>query len=224
MSDLLSPAFLFRFSVPCLFRRSIWSASQLKLSVGHRIPSFGELEGKQPFADLRAAWNRSGITFVVRVGGKKHHPWCRVNRVEESDGLRVWINTRASERIHRASRYCHQFAFLPLGAGTRVNEPVCQALPIRRAREIPAKIADDALKVRSELTAGGYRLEAQITGAALTGFDPKEHPHIGFTYAVVDRELGWQTFTVGRELPFTDDPSLWGHLELISSTTGSKAP
>jgi hypothetical protein len=32
---------------------------------------------------------------------------------------------------------------------------------------------------------------------------------------VIDRELGWQTFTVGQELPFVDDPSLWGTLDLV---------
>jgi hypothetical protein len=31
----------------------------------------------------------------------------------------------------------------------------------------------------------------------------------------MDRELGWQTFTVGRELPFAEDPSLWGTLDLV---------
>jgi hypothetical protein len=33
---------------------------------------------------------------------------------------------------------------------------------------------------------------------------------------VVDRELGWQTFTVGPEFPFVEDPSLWGTLELTT--------
>jgi hypothetical protein len=32
---------------------------------------------------------------------------------------------------------------------------------------------------------------------------------------VIDRELGWQTFNVGPEFPFQDDPSLWGTLELV---------
>ena len=44
---------------------------------------------------------------------------------------------------------------------------------------------------------------------------PAEQPAIGFTYCVIDRELGTQTFTVGRELPFDEDPSLWGTLDLV---------
>jgi hypothetical protein len=41
-----------------------------------------------------------------------------------------------------------------------------------------------------------------------------EHPRIGFYFAVMDRELGWQTFSLGPEFPFTADPSLWGTMEL----------
>jgi hypothetical protein len=33
---------------------------------------------------------------------------------------------------------------------------------------------------------------------------------------VVDRELGWQTLTMGSEFPIDEDPSLWGSLELVS--------
>ena len=34
------------------------------------------------------------------------------------------------------------------------------------------------------------------------------------TDAVVDRELGEQTFSCPSELPYREDPSLWGTLEL----------
>ena len=48
----------------------------------------------------------------------------------------------------------------------------------------------------------------------MTGFDPAEHPQLGFTYAVLDRELGEQTFAVGRPMQYQEDPSLWATLEL----------
>ena len=41
---LLAPTFLFHFSVPCLYRKKLWSRSGVQLDTGHRIPSFGELE------------------------------------------------------------------------------------------------------------------------------------------------------------------------------------
>jgi len=35
---------------------------------------------------------------------------------------------------------------------------------------------------------------------------------------VIDRELGWQTCTMGPEFPFDEDPSLWGSLELVGGS------
>ena len=77
--------------------------------------------------------------------------------------------------------------------------------------------AFDALppKQRAKAMADGYTIEGFIPTAALTGFSPADQPAVGFSYAVIDRELGWQTFSVGPELPFVDDPSLWGTLELV---------
>ena len=60
----------------------------------------------------------------------------------------------------------------------------------------------------------GYALEAFIPAEAMTGFEPQEHPRLGFNYAIVDRELGLQTFSVGHPLPYDEDPSLWATLEL----------
>jgi hypothetical protein len=30
--------------------------------------------------------------------------------------------------------------------------------------------------------------------------------------------LGWQTFSVGNEFPFQEDPSVWGTLELVGNS------
>jgi hypothetical protein len=61
----------------------------------------------------------------------------------------------------------------------------------------------------------GYLMSAFIPAAALTGFNPVDHPRLGFTYQLFDRELGQQYFSVGSEFPFSADPSLWGTLELV---------
>jgi hypothetical protein len=215
--DLLPPTFLFHFSVPCRYRRAAWGATGANLEPKCCIPSFGELEGKTLFADVRVAWNQTGLSLTVRVAGKKQTPWCRVSRVEESDGLHLWIDTRDTHNIHRASRYCHRFVFLPAGDGPRFQHAVAAWLPINRARDNPKPVAPGSLHVCSQLQADGYTLDAYVPAAALTGFDPAEHPRLGFCYAVVDRELGWQTFNVGTEFPFQEDPSLWGSLELESA-------
>jgi hypothetical protein len=213
---LLAPSFLFRFSVPCRHCDPLWPAKATDLGPEYALPSFGELEGRPKFADVRAAWSQEGLRFAVQVSGKRQSVWCRSSRLEDSDGLHVWIDTRDTHNIHRASRFCHRFALLPTGGGGSEVQPIARLVMINRARENPKSVADATLGIRAAVRAGGYTLQAFLPVAALTGFDPLEHPRLGFTYAVIDRELGWQTFTMGPEFPIDEDPSLWGSLELVN--------
>jgi len=216
MPDSLLPRrFLFRFSVPCLYREPLWSKKGTELDERYRLVSFAELENRAAPADVRAAWSEAGLAFSVRVEGKKQTPWCRETQPEESDGLHLFIDTRDVHNIHRAGRFCHRFAFLPRGGGKRLDRPVAEWLTINRAREHPRPVLSGQLQVRSEKRINGYLLEAFIAAEALTGFDPAEHPRLGFNYAVLDRELGEQTLTAGSPMPYQEDPSLWGTLELI---------
>jgi hypothetical protein len=212
---LLAPTFLFRFAAPCRYRKKLWADSGIKPSAEHVLPSFGELEGKPLFADLRAAWSEKGLAFVLKVVGKKQTPWCRASRIDDSDGLQIWIDTRDAHNIHRASRFCHHFVFLPSGGGQRLDQAVAQLVPINRAKESPKPLEPGTLRVQGAKRHDGYQLHAFIPASALTGYDPIETKRLGFSYAVVDRELGWQTFSVGPEFPFVEDPSLWGTLELV---------
>ena len=212
---LLPTRLLFRFAVPCLYREPLWTAEGAALGAEHRLPSLAQLDESRTFADVRAAWSEAGLAFRVQVEGKRQAPWCREARPDESDGLRIWIDTRDTHGINRASRFCHQFVFLPLGSGQQMTEPSGEPLLINRAKENPKPVRPGVLRVRSEKRVDGYVLEAYIPAAALTGFDPAEHPRLGFTYAVIDRELGDQTFSCGGEFSYQDDPSLWASLELV---------
>jgi hypothetical protein len=217
MSDtLIDPRFLFRFAAPLLHCDKLWSDSGVKLSEKHRLVSLAELEGAKPIADLRAAWSETGLAFTVRVKGKRQPPWCRESRLEDSDGLQVWIDTRDTHNIHRASRFCNRFAFLPAGGPPKHTGPVADQLIINRARENAPAVRPQMLKVRSEKRVDGYLLEGFLPAEAISGFDPAEHPRLGFTYALFDRELGLQTFSVGTGYPYEEDPSVWATLELAS--------
>jgi hypothetical protein len=214
IDPLLPKRFLFRFSVPCLHRDSLWTAKGAGLGDKYRLMSFEELDGKTDRADVRAAWSDAGLAVSVTLTGKRQPPWCRSTRPEDSDGLQLWIDTRDVHNVHRASRFCHRFLFMPVGGGPSADRAVAQWLPIHRAREQPAAMPENTLKTRSEKRDDGYFLEAFIAAEALTGFDPQEHPRLGFTYAVIDRELGEQTLGVGEPMPYRTDPSLWATLEL----------
>ena len=68
--------------------------------------------------------------------------------------------------------------------------------------------------VRQTPVKSGYHLEAFLTAAGLTGYDPEQNPRLGFYYVVHDQELGNQVLSVGGEFPYAEDPSLWSVLEL----------
>lgn len=211
---LIAPNFLFRFAVPIRYCEAIGKSANLPWTDDHLLPCLRAVEGRLPYGRVYAAWHESGIAFAVDVTGKKQPVWCRDSRLEDSDGIQVWIDTRATHNIHRASRFCHRFGLLPAGGGPRSDQPMPVQLAIARAKESPRPAPAGSIRMTCRPRADGYRLEAVLTTSALTGFDPVEHPRIGFTYALVDRELGWQTFQYGPEYPFMEDPSLWGTLEL----------
>ncbi|NLS95965.1 MAG: hypothetical protein GXX96_27835 [Planctomycetaceae bacterium] len=215
-SPLLPARFLFRFSVPCLHTDALWSDNGAELDAHYRLVGLSELEGGPPWADVRAAWNNQGLAFSIRVQNKKTAPWCRVNRIDDSDSVHLWIDTRDVHNVHRASRFCHRFVALPFGNGARADKPFLQWMPIHRARDNPNTIDDGLLQAHSQKHVDGYSLDLLIPAAALTGFDPDEHPRLGFHYAVLDRELGEQTLAAGSPMPYREDPSLWATLELAS--------
>ena len=216
MTDkIIAPNFLFRFAIPCRQSQPLWTDKPLKLAETYQLQNLSELEGRPTFADVRFAWSEEGFAFTLDVRGKSQAPWCRDTKIQDSDGLQVWIDTRDTHNVHRAGRFCHRFAFLPAGAGPRLDQPLAALLAINRARESPREIPRGALQCRSSVRPDGYHMEGFIPAVALTGFDPSEHKAIGFTYCVADRELGVQTFTVGPEFPFDEDPSVWGTLDLV---------
>jgi hypothetical protein len=216
MADSLVPTrFLFRFSLPCRYRENLWSAKGTGLSEEYRLASFAELENLPTSIEVRGAWNEGGVAFWISVTGKKQSPWCRASKPEDSDGFQVWIDTRDVHNVHRANRFCHQFLFIPVGGGRNLDEPAAFLLAINRAKELPQPLKQGAVKIRGENKKGGYLLEVFLPGESLTGFDPREHPRLGFNYALLDRELGEHTLTVGSPMPYDEDPSLWATLELV---------
>jgi hypothetical protein len=222
---LIAPRFLFRFSVDVHRREPLWPVRGVKvtgtlLDESYRLIAPGQLDGERTFADVRMGWSPEGLVWTVRVEGKGQHPWCRESQPTESDGLQVWVDTRATHGIHRASRFCHRFTFLPCGGGRGAAEPVAEQLLIHRARENARPVHPRELQVRAEIsgkgiTGNGYELAAYVPATALAGFEPASQPRLGFTLAVLDRELGLQTFAMGAEFPYEEDPSCWAEVELV---------
>lgn len=182
-----------------------------------RIADLSALDRAASFADLRAAWNEHGLGFQVEVAGRTKPLRCDPDRPEFSDGLRIWIDTRNTRNVHRATRFCHTFLVMPWGGGDDGAAPVAMQVPVPRAREDAPLCDPEDLLVGSDVVKSGYRLELWLTAAVLNGFDPAAQPRIGFHYAILDTERGVQTPAVGEDYPYESDPSLWGVLHLTDA-------
>jgi hypothetical protein len=93
---------------------------------------------------------------------------------------------------------------------------VADQLLIDRARENARPVRPNQVQIKATLRADGYHLAAFLPAGALTGYEPDEHPRLGFTYRLFDREFGEQTFSASSDFPFAGDPSLWATLELVT--------
>ena len=216
-ASLLPPRQFFRFSADVRRFEFPGAGKQLVLDEGYALPALGELDGRPTFADVRMGWNPQGLVWQATVEGKTQPPWCRDSRPEDSDGLQVWVDTRATFNVHRASRFCHRFVFLPLGGGGGGQGAVAEQLLINRARENARPARPRELEARAKMSSAGYTLTAFAPTVALGGFDPTQQPRLGFTYALLDRERGLQTFSSGPEFPYEEDPSCWAELRLIDA-------
>jgi hypothetical protein len=176
------------------------------------LPDLGVLDGAKSFAAIRVGWNEAGLAVRAEVSGKKMPIASAVGAATESDGLQVWVDTRNTQTIHRATRFCHHFVFLPGGpkqGGVALQQPI--ALAKEEARATRA----GQLRTSSRPQPGGYALDAWIPAECLYGYDAEANPLLGFYFLVRDAELGDQYLSVGREFPFDHDPSLWATLELV---------
>ncbi len=210
---------LFRYRVNCprLDGGNSTDRSAFKqLPVHGRVPALSELDSDadEPFAELRAAWSPEGLYFWLKLKGKKQTLWCRNTQLLESDALQIWIDTRDTHNVHRATRFCHWFVLMPTGGGDDQKQPAASMLKINRAREHSPSLNQMPINVSSLITKSGYTLSAFIPAGTMTGWNTDEHRMIGFNYLLIDREMGLQTLGVGLQYPIQEDPSLWSTLAL----------
>lgn len=218
MEQLLPHRFLFRFQLPCRYRAGMPTQGEelLDLPEDYALASFADMDKAADFGDVRVAWNEEGLGISVRVMGKTKPPRCDPSRPTTSDALQVWLDTRTASTVHRATRFCHHFVFLPTGGGRRRRGAFVEQLRMNRARE-DQRLCDPAkVKVFYQERSGGYLLEAFLPTDVLTGFDPDENRRLGFFYWLKDTELGSQSLGPVRDFPVAEDPSLWSVLELVS--------
>lgn len=211
MTALIPNRFLFDFEFPLRYRApaptvdgdlSDWTDDEL-------LPKLGQIDGREDFADIWACWNDAGLWLACRVTDKRKPLRCDPRTFWNGDNLRLCTDMRDARANKRATRYCQQFFFLPVGGGSRKREPVAGVNKLKRAREDTPPVPVRRIVVASSVTGAGYHLEAHVPAECLYGFDPVQHPRIGLYYMLEDSDHGQQYLTVGDDLYWYVDPSTW---------------
>ena len=213
---LVPHRFLFRVAHPCRYIKAMprHGDDLLDLPPECRVENYAAMDGERNFATVALAWNEHGVGVQVEVRGKEKPPQGDPARPRSSDGLTLWLDTRDARGGHRATRYCHQFHVLASGAGPDHDQPAFAQSKINRALEDAPHAPAGSVPFKVRTRAGGYLLETFFPATVLNGYDPEQHPRLGFFYSVRDDELGEQLLTLSPEFPFWEDPSLWAALDL----------
>jgi hypothetical protein len=220
-TPLLPQAFWFRLAIPCrridgLPRNPGGKGRLLDLPAGCALPATARLEGNEPWADVRVAWNPFGLAVAVEATGRAA-PLAFDDRPEGAGGVQLWIDTRDTRNISRATRFCQRFAarLLPAGpSGKPALGVEVTPRPIARALADPPPVRPEKIASRAERLRDGWRIEMFLPAEVLHGFDPETNRRLGFAYQVSDPDRPDQFLGVGREFPIGENPSLWSTLEL----------
>ena len=148
MSTLVPTRFLFDFEFPLRYRAELPSVEgDLAGWIDdERLPDLGALEGREPFADVWACWNETGLAIACRISGKRRPLQCDPRAFWAGDNLRICTDMRDARTNRRATRYCQQFFFLPTGGGKGGKEPVAGITKIKRARECKRSVSRSSQK------------------------------------------------------------------------------
>lgn len=235
------PSFLFTFCYSCRYvSPTAFSGGRppvfTRADTG--LPAITSLIDEAPlFGVAFTYWNERGVGFQFDVVNGEPI-WLDPVQPAHSDGITVWIDTRDTRSIHRASRYCHQFVFLPRGRATD-GSPEVMRIPIHRAQEEPPVIdLSPVVLTRRVLNTQGntirgdvpvakidsYSLSAWLPASTLHGFDPDVNSRLGFFYRIRSRSHGEQLLTAGPDFPYAEDPSLWQILELTPGAEAAPPP
>lgn len=179
-----------------------------------RLPPACQLDGGRAFADAWGCWSEEGLAFAFRISGRSTPVVADERDPEGSDGVQLLTDMRDARSNRRATRFCQRFYFLPRGSAADPNRPCAGVLRVAMARAEKPAATGGQLICGAAHRKDGYDLFVTLSRAALAGYDPVEHPRIGFTYMVTDRELGRQGFSAGTDAAWNADPSLWATLVL----------
>ncbi len=229
---LLPPSFWFKLALESPRVDSMPGAKGgplLNLPERSRLPDFALLAGSPSWVTVATGWNAGGlgICFEARnpvpAEGKPARSGAgrgSAPALGESQRLSIatvdlWVDTRDTRTISRASRFCHYFrAEIRSNTSGSVGVQLDQQPIPRATAEAPMGREADRL-VRADRSATGWRLELFFKSAALNGFDPDTNRRLGLSYRVHEVARGDAWMGVGDDFQLPVNPGLWSTLVLV---------
>lgn len=230
-TDLIPQEFWFRLAIDCP-EMNVGKTQKQKPTAGTRaaaiqlpatsiLPNFQALGGRESWFEVRAGWEPGGLALAFEIFGKTRPIQSDPYAIGGRDEIEIWIDTRDTREIHRASRFCRRFLVtFPESEKSGPLKADVAALKIARAQTDAPPLKPGLIDARAETTpdGDGYRLTLFFPAEALHGFDPETNRRLGFAYRIGDPERGDSFLTLGREFPIGEDPSLWATLCLVDES------
>jgi hypothetical protein len=222
LNELLGdPAWLFDLGVPIRsLAKRVAKPDGLEWQLGQEfaMPALSSLSGGKEFAKVYLAWTGTGFYFqAVLKSDKRRSLASEANNFSRTAHISLYLDTRWSPGVHRATSFCHRFDFF-LKRPTE-SEPTQRGhgelVSIQRARASPTEVHPSQISVVSIYQPGGYDIKAYLPSATLTGFAPDEYQDFGIYYTLNDPVFGTQIMARTLQSPYFEDPSVWCRARLI---------
>lgn len=217
MKHIVPPSLLFDLRLPlkaCDSPSQKKTGSLLKLTDAHRLFTPSALNEDDQYATIFAGWNPDGFAIKVVVDGKPDAASGDSSDLSISDAILLWLDTRPTGDVHRATEYCHHFALIPADEQAS-GEAVVVSQPIAQQRATRIEFNAKLIKQRTKFTKTGYEMEVWLPVTQLHGYrEISDIGRLGFHCVVKDSHLGDQPFNLSGDFPTGYDPSTWICLEL----------
>lgn len=216
---IVPPSFLFQyqFSVPRVDSLPKKNGKSLQLTDESKVFVPSVLNEGTTGLELKLGWNPNGLAIEVSVRGKKEQPAGRRHDLRNSDVVYVFIDTRHTANVHRATEFCTALLILPSDEFAD-DEPTVQFVDIAQQRSTRRQPDAKRMLVHLQNHRDGYQLDLWIPATQMPGFDQiEEIGHLGFYVVVEDTELGQLPLSIGDDFPVAHDPSTWLQLNLAGT-------
>lgn len=169
-----------------------------------QLSDLSEWQAEERFATVALAWSDAGIfasVFVDKPFEEAFYP-----RFSEGDAIELFFDTRDLKTAGFATRFCHQFVFLPQA----VQGISAQEISHFRTEDTHPLCDSADLQVTAEFSKKNYELHIFIPAHCLHGFDPTSFDRIGFTYRIHRFKGTPQHFALSSQhFSLEQHPRLW---------------